>query len=285
MVWDEVASYIDQACKLGAKSVVFSGGGEPFCHPQVVDAIEYAHASNLKVGIITNGLLLDQFDLYRVLKASNFLRVSLNAGTTRMFQLVQGLGKQSFERVLRNLHYLVKVKHETGSHCVIGAGYLTGHETMDVFEMEQFIKVSSDVGLDYAQFRPFQRDLTPINLSFANDLIKQYSDKIQVVFSWQKYEHFADTDLRPYTTCYSSYFITIIGADAQVYSCCELTLRPEWSLGNLRITSLDEIWKQKTEILNKIDIRLCNPFCRGDVINRAMNEVVRLRNNFHSSFL
>jgi len=47
---------------LGCKAVSISGGGEPLCHPHLADMIAEFHGCGIKIGLVTNGMLLGRLD-------------------------------------------------------------------------------------------------------------------------------------------------------------------------------------------------------------------------------
>ena len=50
---------IDELADISVRAVTFTGGGEPLCNPDTLDAIRYANHKGLDVALITNGSLLD----------------------------------------------------------------------------------------------------------------------------------------------------------------------------------------------------------------------------------
>jgi len=51
---------LDVAGDRGTKAVTITGGGEPLMHPQINEMISYARGRGIKVGLTTNGILLDR---------------------------------------------------------------------------------------------------------------------------------------------------------------------------------------------------------------------------------
>jgi len=58
---DEVTSVLDDLRRLGAKAITITGGGEPLLHPHFNEIIHHCRNIGLKVGLVTNGLLLRKF--------------------------------------------------------------------------------------------------------------------------------------------------------------------------------------------------------------------------------
>jgi len=58
MSWDTAKTVIDLAKSLGAKAVTITGGGEPLCYPHFEELVDYFFQTGIKIGLVTNGLLL-----------------------------------------------------------------------------------------------------------------------------------------------------------------------------------------------------------------------------------
>jgi radical SAM protein with 4Fe4S-binding SPASM domain len=270
---DEARHYVEAVVQAGAKAIIFTGGGEPLLHRDALDVIRHAAYLGLDVGLITNGLALTPDMSAELVRLCTWIRVSLDAGTATAYQATHGVSQ--FKKVIEQLHGLVGAKHQTAATCTVGVGYLTSRAT--VAGMESFLKVATELGVDYAQFRPYHGDLTDIRATLAR-LMAQYPI---ATASMQKYEHFADVEKRPYTACHGRYFATVIGADAHVYVCCHMRGKREYSLGDLRRESFDQIWARRHDLT--IDFADCPLFCRADECNRLLFELQKPKT--HVNFL
>jgi MoaA/NifB/PqqE/SkfB family radical SAM enzyme len=73
----ELKNIIDTFLKLGTKAITITGGGEPFCHPNINELLLYCHEKGLEVGLVTNGTLLNKLK-YESAKAITWCRISLS---------------------------------------------------------------------------------------------------------------------------------------------------------------------------------------------------------------
>jgi radical SAM protein with 4Fe4S-binding SPASM domain len=95
-----------------------TGGGEPLLHPQMVELIEYAKKVGARIGLITNGSLLTPATVDRLLAANtDAIEISADAADKETYATVRaGL---NFEKLLKNVHYLVKKRNELKSETKI----------------------------------------------------------------------------------------------------------------------------------------------------------------------
>jgi MoaA/NifB/PqqE/SkfB family radical SAM enzyme len=277
---DEVKNYLQNIMSLEAKGVIFTGGGEPLLHPNFTEALKYAKELNLHVGLITNGLALAEHNTTSILENCDWVRISIDAGNVEMYKKTHGMDEVSWWVVINNIKRLIFNKKELNSKCIIGLGYLTGKDTAEEKEMEDFAKLALELEVDYAQFRPFHNDFTDIK-DKINILQKKYGNIITA--SWQKYNRFNDKNKRPYKKCYGSNFAATIGANGDMFVCCHMRGIDKYKLGSLRESTMKEIWKKRQEIFDKIDFKDCPFFCRCDEFNRLLDEIKKLKQ--HVEFL
>jgi MoaA/NifB/PqqE/SkfB family radical SAM enzyme len=277
LTFDEAIVYLEDLCALGAKGVIFTGGGEPLLHPRALDVIRYAKlVCRMDVGLITNGLVLAAHPELseELVHLCTWIRISLDADGPEMYQATHGVNR--YYAVVAAIAYLVTCKQEqAGAIATIGVGFLTGPAT--VGGMEGFLQVATELEVDYAQFRPFHGDDTDIRPEY---------ERLKALYpvataSIQKYDHFDDAVKRPYTECHGRHFTTVIGADANVYVCCHMRGIAKYAIGNLRVAPLATVWAARHHV--PIDFADCPLFCRADEFNRMLFELKKPKT--HVNFL
>lgn len=75
---EQIKKILDDFKSLGAKAVEITGGGEPTLHPQINEIINYAYDNGFKIGMISNGTMVNKKINYDNLKKLTWLRISLN---------------------------------------------------------------------------------------------------------------------------------------------------------------------------------------------------------------
>jgi len=277
----DAKDYLTQAKRdLGAKGVIFSGGGEPLVNPDTIEALHYAKSLGLDVGLITNGKALNRKNMTDILATCTWCRISIDAGDSKMYTKTHGMKKEDFGEIVVKLKHLCTLRDELKSNCIVGSAYLTGKEIYDYNDMETFVEFSKWAGVNYAQFRPFHYDMFDVSGAIKK-LQRKYGQ--WVTGSWQKYSRMGDRVIRPYDVCYGIDFATVIAADHNVYICCHLNGNLDYSMGDLRKKSLKDIWKNRDKIRKKIDFKKCPPFCRCDEFNRILFELKKPKQ--HINFL
>jgi sulfatase maturation enzyme AslB (radical SAM superfamily) len=238
----------------------------PIC-PEVIKYINYS--KGLDVSLITNGSNLNEDNVTIILKHCTWVRVSLDAGTPKMFKFTHGCNRKMFDKVMEGIWLLTEAKRQNNFKCTIGAAFLTSKNTRG--DMLGFTKLCKNLGVDYVQFRPWHWDFTDVTKELER-CEEESTDGFQVLKSGNKYTHLGEQ--RPYSECYGHHFGGVINIH-KLYLCCHFRGMPKYELGDLRKDSLEDIWnsERRKEIYENIDYSDCFPVCRCDRFNRILWEL------------
>ena len=249
ITFNEVAGILRQIRDFGGRGVTFTGGGEPLCNPDTVKAVRYARDIGLDVGFITNGISMNNEICGVLVECCTWIRISLDAGSKEYYRISHGLDSDTFERVVYNTGYLVNEKIRRGSSVTIGTGFITFPEVMD--DAENFIKVSSSAGVDYAQFRPLLKSFNEKEINLQTDTrmvervykdINSGNNGFRVLFSENKYNKLKNNSSgRRYAKCLGHHFTAVVAADKKMYLCCHMRGQRGYCIGDLSRDSIEEI--------------------------------------------
>lgn len=264
------AGIIEQLAEAKVRGLIFTGGGEPLCHPATGRIVKRAYDLGLDIGFITNGSLIDQEMAEILVTRCKWIRVSLDAHCPEIFKKVHGVAR--FGNVLNGIRLLV----ETKGTATIGVGYLTDEDT-DLYDAAVFCK---RLGVDYIQFRPLQEHAWGTfgyrQAGVAEQIprcLDLSTEKYKVLYSKHKYDCMDDKDYgRHYGKCYGQQFATVIGADGCMYLCCHFRGYDRYCFGNLKTHSFRYIWnsERRKEVINNIDFKDCVPLCRCNTFNQTL---------------
>ena len=176
---------------LGTKAVVLSGGGEAILHPYIDEIINLVVASGIKVGLITNGILLKKlrslnslewcrisFDDYRIFAEEKYIFEPIimqhqHVDWAFSYLITDNFNQANFQAVLDFV-----LKHDSITHC----------------------RITSDV------FNPVEYDKIPNLNSLPKCVIREPNTNVS-------------SGNNP---CYMSIAKPLIAANGNVYGCCEV---------------------------------------------------------------
>lgn len=271
--------------RLGVRSIMYAGEGEPMLHKRIVEIVEITKAAGIDVSFTTNGTLLPEGFLERALPLTSWIKVSINAGTAETYAELHRAKPQDFQKAIANL----KAMAEARKGCAIGAQTLLLPENAG--ELETLAKICRDeIGLDYLVIKPYSQhvfsktrryeglDYSAL-LAAGEGLEHLDTDRFKVVFRGHTMRKYGRSDRYP--RCYSVPFLWgYIMANGTVSGCSAYLLDERFEFGNINQATFQEIWEGKRReanyhfIMNELDIEQCRRNCRMDEVNRYLYQAI-----------
>jgi MoaA/NifB/PqqE/SkfB family radical SAM enzyme len=232
---------VKEAKRYGAKTIHFSGGGEPLMHPHLYEAIKDAKKIGLKVALSTNGALLSQ----TILNMVDYPRISLNAGTSETHKRI--MNADTFDAIIGKIKRLPeKLKDKIGLGFVI-----TGDNWREVYE---FCKLADSLKVNFVHIRPaYQPEeddkIKRIVSSVAGlaDQAKKDFPKLNIYCVKDKFDGYWTE--RKYSKCRATPMNAVLKANAKFILCQDM-LNTEF--GDYDKQSFKTIW-QSAEHLKRIE--------------------------------
>lgn len=277
--------------EIGVKAVVLIGGGEPLLHPGTKKIIEILAQNDVKIGLVTNGVILDRYK--DVIKDSvSWIRVSVDAGSAETYGIFRpSRGKQnSFNKVISNIKLIAEVK--SGA---IGYSFLIMNRVdkkkrtvaSNVEEIFQAAQLARNIGCDYFELKSML-NMDHFISSYENETISSIRDQISRLAKLES-ENFGvvhsstltsiingnpSIEEKDYHTCPTAKLRTVV-TPLGVYTCAYHRGKPEAYLGDVVNESFATIWRRNLQ--SRIDPALqCKFHCARHLMNL---ELFQLRNS------
>jgi GTP 3',8-cyclase len=264
--------------KMGVRAVNWTGGGEPTINKHLKEAMIYLGQNKIKMGMFTNGTLLDKWNLFEtIVDNMTWIRFSIDAGTRETYNSIRRSRKnQDWDKMISNLNTLIDLNNKKNKKIDIGVGFVITPDTYK--EIVDFANNFKDLDLNYCQFKPeivnrereggVQRDVDFWN-NKVEPLLKEAKEILGKKFEINGYKL---TDLikdpalygRTYKKCLGSQIQPCVGADGHVYVCPNHRGYKQYSYGSLHDKSFEEIWNDveaRKSIMNTIDNVECYSNC------------------------
>lgn len=238
---NQVKSLIDEIINIGVSKVTILGG-EPLIRPDIFEILSYLEDRGLECGIVTNGLLLSELNIQRLLELnSRMISVSLDGGSARVNDSIRGSG--SFQRTIDGIIRVIQAG--------IRVNIITTVSRMNYRDIENICALGEYLGVDHVTFSrlfPYGRAadssseflLTPFEMrSVYRGLIKlkkKYSDFVGVSIPQC---NFMKTKTMPDSSCGAGRTTFSIDAEGGILPCSFL---PMLRCGSIQDSSLSEIW-------------------------------------------
>jgi len=284
-------SICEDFVEMGVRAVNWTGGGEPTLNKHLKEAIEYCGKNGIKMGMFTNGTLLDKWDMFdTMVENMSWVRFSIDAGTQKTYDDVRHTHKNdNWGKMIKNLSTLTEVNKGKGNLIDIGVGFVISPDTYH--EIVDFANFFKNFDLTYCQYKPeiviredggqqreldFWKNKVQPLLDEAREIL---GDKFQT--NYYKLEDLV-TDRenfgRNYKKCLGSQIQPCVGADGHVYVCTNHRGWKQYSYGCMYDgKSFKEIWKDmvsREQVMDKIEnvecFKNCTKLCKPHESNKAV---------------
>ncbi len=292
MLKENMQFLLDKLAYSGVKSMIITGGGEPFTNPHTIEGIEYAKSLGFDLGVFTNGSLLNPEKIDKISSHANFVRISLDAVTEDVYLAFHGINNpRIFETVKANIKYFASISQRKSKTASFGLGVIVKEFNVD--DMTNVAVFARDVvnetggGIKAINYRPVinyrerEKQISPVVLEKA----KRHEEKIRRVLEdthitpFFAFDYFADAVAgqerkKEYQKCLANPWAASVAYDGNLYLCSENDGNQKFALGNLLNQSLDEIWEssRRKEIIGCIGD--CEaPTCKLHRLNKSLNRI------------
>ncbi len=273
--------------RLGLKSIMYAGEGEPLLHKEIAAIINYTKRNGIDIAITTNGVLLKKSLVEKILADVEWIKVSINGGTGDTYAKIHRTKAADFDTVVKNMSIAAEIKHKNGYKCTLGMQLLLLPENKD--DVMILAGLARDIGMDYLVIKPYSQHMcskTNIysNIKYADylhlsDILEKLNTKdFSVIFRINTMKKW-DKDRRDYKHCFASPFWSYIDAGGNVWGCSAYLGDERFHYGNIYENSFQEIWegdKRRSSLRwveEELDINQCRVNCRMDEINRYLWEL------------
>jgi cyclic pyranopterin phosphate synthase len=270
--------------RLGVRSILYAGEGEPFLHKDMAKIINDTKKVGIDVAVATNGVFLNRKTVDSIIGSVSWIKVSINAGTSKTYAKIHKTSPEDFDKVINNLCYAVKMKKQGKHSSVIGMQTLLLPENSN--EMLILAKKAKSIGVDYLVVKPYsQHPLSRTDrysrvkyknyMYLADELAKLNDKNFNTIFRVWAMNKWDNLD-RGYSCCYACSFWAYIDAGGNVWACSTYRGDKRFLYGNINKNTFKQIWESTKAIKLRrmfkdvLGINKCRINCRMDEINRYL---------------
>lgn len=286
----KMAEIVDDLIAMKIAAVTFSGGGEPLLYKFLPETIERLAKGGVRVATLTNGTNLKGRMAEALGAHATWVRVSVDAWDDDSYTKSRGARDGEFTRLLENMRAFVA----GGTDCVLGVSYIIGrdnhHRIAQVCRLFRdigvgHIKLSAAViGNDIAENNSYHREFAAAAKAQIEEAVLLTNERFAVL---DHYHELGERFEKPYRTCPFSRFLTVIGADLNVYTCQDKAYTKNGRLGSIRDSRFRDFWFAE-ETQSKIAVfdpsRLCGHHCVAHAKNLAILQYLSL-DPAHAAFV
>ena len=285
---DMMRQRLPEMARLGIKSVMYAGEGEPMLHKHISELVTIATGASIDVSFTTNATAMPKDFIDTALPHVSWIKASVNAGKAETYAKIHQTKPEHFALAFKNLEAMAKARREKNLKVKLGAQTLLLPE--NAAEIRELAERCRDAGLDYLVVKPYSQhnfsetrvysgiDYSPY-LKMESELADLNTPNFNVVFRANTIRKYMDE--HRYPKCYSTPFLWgYIMASGVVSGCSAYLLDPRFEFGNINDQSFQDIWEGEKRhanynlVMKELDISECRKNCRMDEVNRYLHQVI-----------
>ncbi|MFA6584003.1 MAG: radical SAM protein [Elusimicrobiaceae bacterium] len=276
-----------EMAKLGLKSVMFAGEGEPFLHKDMPEITNFTKAAGIDTSFTTNGALFTPQKADECLENVSWIKVSINGGTKETHAKIHRTKETDFDKIIANLSYAAELAAKKNYRCVLGMQMVLLPD--NAHEIETLAKIAKRIGMKYLVIKPYsQHPQSKTNLykdikyadfmALAEKAEYLNDEKFSVIFRKNTMKSWDSGD-KGYDKCLALPFWSYIDAGGNVWGCSMYLEDERFLYGNINDRTFKEIWegekrKKSLEfVCGGLDASHCRLNCRMEHINRYLWEL------------
>ena len=253
-------------------NIKLQGMGEPLVNTRIYDMIDFANKYGISVEFVTNGSLLNENNLNKLLNCTlSRISVSVDGSTKEVFEKIRV--KSNFDLVVNNISRFTKIFKSRGKKTEIRALALI--QKANFHQLESITSLCKDLGFDSLNYQvqltgwgksEWEKTNLDQDINYNSDLklkfeeiIKKYESKdFRIEIVEENLLNFNKQCSYPYETPY-------ISATGHVVPCCMIADHKVVNMGSLKDNSFQEIWNSKKYLEFRKNIKTNNleSFCKN----------------------
>lgn len=277
---EKMMGIIDDIVVMGVKAVSFSGGGDPFYYPYLLDTIRKLSQSPVKFASLTNGARLEGETAEIFAHNGSWLRISIDGWDEESYSSYRGVPVGEFTKVMSNMENFKKL----GGKCYLGVSLIV--DKSNASNVYDFIGRLKNIGVDSVKIAPCIVSNEGIENNeyhrpFFNKVKEQVKKAVRELASnefeiFDSYHELDNKFEKEYTWCPYLQILPVIGADLNIYPCQDKAYNLDDGLiGTIKEQSFRDFWQSNKDKFFKINPSLvCNHHCVANVKNKLILEYI-----------
>ncbi|KAB2946560.1 MAG: tungsten-containing aldehyde ferredoxin oxidoreductase cofactor modifying protein [Candidatus Methanoperedens nitroreducens] len=269
---------IDDIEEMGVKAITFSGGGDPFRYPYLLETVKKLSRTPIKFAALTNGSGLTGEIAEIFAHHGTWVRISMDGWDDESYSKYRGVQHGEFTKVLKNIENFKQIKGK----CLLGVVVII--DKMNYSHIYDIIKKLKDIGVDSVKIAPcVVSNSAKENNKYHEAIFAVVKEQINKASSELKDDNFEifdsyheqlETFEKKHTWCPYLQILHVIGADQNVYSCQDKAYNFESGLiGSIKDIRYKDFWFANKDKFFKINPSIhCLHHCVANEKNKIVLE-------------
>ncbi len=275
---EKMMEIIDDIVEMGVKAVTFSGGGDPFYYPYLLDTVKKLSETQVKFASLTNGSTLSGALAEVFAHYGTWIRISIDGWDDESYSIYRGVKKGEFAKVMKNMENFKKLE----GACHLGVSIIV--DKKNASHIYDFIRKLKNIGVDNVKVSPgIVSNEGRENNEYHRPIFSQVKEQTKKAIEDLDEENFEIFDSyheldekfeKEYNWCPYLQILPVIGADLNIYPCQDKAYNLDDGLiGSIKNQRFKDFWFSDKENFFKINpSRICNHHCVANTKNKLVLE-------------
>lgn len=287
---EKMQEIIEDIIAMDVKSVTFSGGGDPFHYPYLLQTVKQLANSKVKFASLTHGAQLKGEIAEVFAHHGSWLRISIDGWDDKSYAQYRGVKEGEFSKVMQNMANFKKLNGK----CFLGVSLVVDEKNAS--HIYEFVKKIKQTGVDSVkisacivsndgkQNNEYHKPFFDIAKQQAKKAVEDFSSEDFEVYD--AYHELEEKFTKPYEWCPYLQICPVIGADLNVYSCHDKAYNLEDGvICSIKDKSFKDAWYDGKDKFYKINpSKVCNHHCVVNEKNKMILEYLNIDKN-HLDFV
>jgi MoaA/NifB/PqqE/SkfB family radical SAM enzyme len=280
---DKMLEIADDLIDMQVQAATFSGGGEPFVYPHLLETASRLADAGIKIASLTNGSRLSGALGELFAHRGTWVRVSMDGWDGPSYARTRHVKDTEFAKVLANMKAFKALK----GPCLLSIVIVVGQDNAP--HLYELIRQVAPLGPDSIKISPvIVSNQGELNTAYHAGHLQLVQEQLAKAIA--EFGHFTeisdafDTQLhtfeKGYTWCPMLQIRPVIAADLNVYSCQDKAYNPDGLLFSIKERRFKDAWlASKAQFMQVDPSRHCNHHCVAHGNNKLLLEYLDMDPN------
>lgn len=247
---DVLIPCLEDMGRLGVRSIMFAGEGEPLLHRDLPKLVNIAVKAGIDVSITTNGTEGKSNLWTEMLPDLTWIRFSVDAGSADVYSRVHRIQAHFFSRTVNSIAEAVEIKRRRDLDVTIGIQFLVIDENVD--DIEKAIQLSADLGVDYFCLKPFSahpQTIAKKEYSYSKNMINHIQNLVDsftgktstdIIFRRDSMQGYSPKEFS-FSGCRALPYWGYVSSTGDFFTCSIFLHDERFNVGNITNASFESI--------------------------------------------
>lgn len=271
---DKMMEILDDVCEMGVKSVTFSGGGEPFVYPHLLESVKRLIDGGVQFASLTNGSRLTGEIAELFAFQGTWLRVSIDGWDDASYAQFRGVKEGEFTKVMSHMEAFLRL----GGNCRLSV--IVNVDRTNAGHVYEHIQRLAGIGVKVVKIAPviYSNDggecfeYHEATMGLVAEQVARGRQDFPGIEIYSSYEDQTTTFAKDYHWCPFIQIRPVIGADLNVYACHDKAYNLDTGvLFSIKDRRFKDAWfSDKNQFFGVDPSRVCNHHCMVDENNKMI---------------